>query len=274
MITRVYSKNALYQRFVVLKTNRNKRYQYGEFLVEGVRSINQAIGHGWKIASFLYADGAPLSSWAQGVLRDVQTDMNYALSPALMAELSGKTDTSEMMAVVRMRPDGLDALRPRENPLLVLFDRPSNKGNLGTLIRSCDALGADALIVTGHAVDVYDPQVVVSAMGSFFSLPVFRVSGNEVILNCVEGLRARHPGFSVVATTAHRQTPVDQASLINPCLLLVGNETDGLCRALYELADQTVTIPMAETSTASSFNVACAATVLLYEVSRQRRALS
>ncbi|MBR3904667.1 MAG: rRNA methyltransferase, partial [Clostridia bacterium] len=163
--TMIYTKNAAYQKFEVLKTNRNKRYRYNEFLVEGVRSLKEAVQNGWKIKSLLYAREG-LSDWAKDMIRTVKTEMNYCLTKELMQDLSSKEDTSELMAVIEMRQDRLDRVKLSESPFIVLFDRPSNKGNLGTMIRSCDALGADMLILTGHGVDLYDPDVVVSAMGS------------------------------------------------------------------------------------------------------------
>lgn len=268
---KIYSKNAKYQKFEVLKTNRNKRYRYGEFFVEGVRNINTAIQNGWRFSSLIYSDEAPLSGWAQDVLRMVRTDVNYALPAHLMQELSGKTDTSELLAVVKMREDRFEEIALPERPMLVLFDRPSNRGNLGTLIRSCDAFGADGVILTGHAVDLYDPEVIAAGMGSFFNVPVIRVARSEDVEDIIRTLRAKYPDFQTVATTAHRQKCVYDAPMSAPCMLMVGNETEGLCRGLYELADLTVSIPMAETSSASSFNVACAATVLMSEVVRQRR---
>lgn len=146
---KIFSKNNIFQKFVVLKTNRNKRYRYNEFLVEGVRSLNEAVKNNWKIKSFLY-DRNNLSGWAEEMINKVKTDINYCLSSELMEELSGKEDTSELMAVIEMREDKLDHVMLSDNPFIVLFDRPSNKGNLGTMIRSCDALGADMLIITGH----------------------------------------------------------------------------------------------------------------------------
>lgn len=267
---RVYSRNAAYQKFEVLKSNRNKRYRYGEFLVEGVRNINQAVLNGWGISAFLFDDDRTLSDWARDKLSSVRADAHYALSAALMRELSGKDDASELLAVVNMRPDGQRALKLSPCPLIMLFDRPSNRGNLGTVIRSCDALGVDALIVTGHAVDVYDPEVVTASMGSFFNLPVLRLRDQVEIDAFVNDLHVKYPRFQVVATTAHRQMPLYEADLTAPTLLLIGNETDGLCKALYGMADHTVTNPMADSSSASSFNVACAATVMLYEAVRQR----
>ena len=177
---KVFTKNNIFQKFEVLKTNRNKRYRYHEFFVEGVRSLNEAVRNNWKIKSFVY-DKNNLSDWAKDMINKVNTDMNYCLTPELMKELSGKEDTSELMAVIEMREDELEQVTLSEKPFIVLFDRPSNRGNLGTMIRSCDALGVDMLIITGHAVDLYDTDVVVSAMGSCFKLPVIRISDNKAL---------------------------------------------------------------------------------------------
>ena len=265
----IYSKNAAYQKFEVLKTNRNKRYKYNEFLVEGVRSLNEAVQNGWKIKSLLY-DPEHLSGWAKDMIRQTHTEVNYRLTADLLRDLSGKNDPSELMAVIEMRKDDLGGVKLSEKPFLVLFDRPSNRGNLGTMIRSCDALGADALLITGHAVDLYDPDVVVSAMGSFFNLPVIRVEDNNELFAYVERLRQQYPGFTLLGTTAHRELPVYNADLTGPLMLMMGNETMGLNKAFKEACDVLCTIPMAESSYASSFNVSCAASILMYEITRQR----
>lgn len=267
--TDVMTRNNVFQHFGVLKTNRNKRYKYKEFLVEGVRSINEAVEKGWHIKSFLFKD-EQCSDWAKNLLKTVHTEENYRLSGELLQELSGKTDTSELMAVIEMREDKLSTHYLSENPFLVLFDRPSNKGNLGTLIRSCDALGADLLMITGHAVDLYDPDVVVSAMGSFFSLPVVRISEQRELWEFTEKIREKYPDFKMVGTTAHKQTPLFEVDFTTPIMLMIGNETMGLSHALKEKCEITCTIPMAEQSYASSFNVSCAASIMMYELIRQR----
>ncbi len=268
---KIYSKNDIFQRFETLKTNRNKRHKCREFLVEGVRSLNEAVQNNWTVKSFLY-DGSRLSDWAADMIKNVRTQTNYCLSAQLMRALSDKEDTSELMAVIEMRKDSLENIRLGTNPFIVLFDRPSNKGNLGTMIRSCDALGVDALIITGHAVDLYDPNVVVSAMGSFFNMQVIRVPDNNALFGYIDLLKERYPGFTVVGTTAHREQPLYAADLTKPLMLMMGNETMGLNRAYKEYCDVLCTIPMAEKSYATSFNVSCAASILMYEVTRQRRA--
>ena len=267
---KIFAKNATFQKFEVLKTNRNKRYKYFEFFVEGVRNINEAIANGWEFTSLLYTKDIPLSNWAGDILHTVKTEVNYELPESMMAELSGKTDTSELMAVVKMREDNFSRLPMGENPIFALFDRPSNKGNLGTILRSCDAMGIDGLILTGHAVDLYDPDVIVSSMGSFFSTPAIRIPENEQVFAWIEKMRERYAAFQVIGTTAHKEKNIGDVDLKRPTLLMIGNETDGLCRAFKEGCDMLATIPMSADSSASSLNVACAATVLFYEAARQR----
>ena len=268
---RVIKRDATYQKFEVLKSNRNKRHRYGEFFVEGVRNINHLISEGWTVNSFLYSGEAKLSDWARDILKAVPTKVNYELTDELMAELSGKTDASELMAIVQMRPNDPAQIRPGKNPFLVLFDRPSNRGNLGTIIRSIDAFGLDGLVVTGHSVDLYDPETIVASMGSFFKVPSVRIEDNQSIREWIQGLKAKHPGFQVVGTSAHAECSLFDADLTAPTLLLIGNETDGLSRKLAEISDRMVKIPMSSSSSASSLNVACAASILFYEAIRQRK---
>ncbi|MDE6518622.1 MAG: hypothetical protein K2L18_12390, partial [Acetatifactor sp.] len=180
-------RNASYQQLQGLKDNRTKRLRQGAFFVEGVRNINQAIAADWKIRSFIYSEKS-LSDWAKDILTSVETTVNYQLSRELAAKLSGKEDISELMAVVEMKKTqrwqeeetcGSVGQQAVENPLLVLFDRPGNKGNLGTILRTCDALGADGLILTGHGVDLYDPEVLQASRGSVFRVPVWQAARNE-----------------------------------------------------------------------------------------------
>ena len=266
---KVFTKNNIFQKFEVLKTNRNKRYRYHEFFVEGVRSLNEAVRNNWKIKSFVY-DKNNLSDWAKDMINKVNTDMNYCLTPELMKELSGKEDTSELMAVIEMREDELEQVTLSEKPFIVLFDRPSNRGNLGTMIRSCDALGVDMLIITGHAVDLYDTDVVVSAMGSFFKMPVIRIYDNKALFEYIDKLKKRYTDFTTIGTTAHNEDPVYSINLTSPLMLMMGNETMGLNKTLKEYCDLLCTIPMSENSYATSFNVSCAASILMYEITRQR----
>lgn len=267
---KIFSKNAAYQKFEVLKTNRNKRYKYYEFFVEGVRNINEAIRNGWTIVSFIYCGEKPLSDWAKNILKTVKTEVNYQLTAPLMSEISSKEDTSELLAIVKMRDDDLGQIRFQGAPLIAVFDRASNRGNLGTIIRSCDSFGIDGLILTGHAVDLYDPDVISSSMGSFFNIPVVRVADNQSLYDYFAEVRKTYPDLQVVGTTAHKETRIMDVDYTKPTVFMIGNETEGLSKTLRQACDVLMTIPMSERSSASSFNVGCAATVFFYEAVRQR----
>lgn len=273
-IVQIHSRDAAFQKLQVLQSNRTKRGRYGEFFVEGVRNLNEAQENAWEFSALMYCPGLPLSDWAKEKLERVPAEQHIQLTdPALLEELSGKSDASELMAVVKMRPNELSRLEEKagEKPVFVLFDRPSNRGNLGTILRSCDGFGAAGLILTGHGVDLYDPEVVGAGMGSFFRVPAVHVPEKERIFSWIAAMREKYPGFRTVGTTAHRQQVLWEQDLSGPLLFFIGNETDGLSYGFKEACDLLCTIPMADTSGASSFNVACAASVLLYEAARQRK---
>jgi tRNA G18 (ribose-2'-O)-methylase SpoU len=269
-VRRVYSKNADFQRFVVLKTNRNKRHRHGAFLVEGVRNINGALRYGWAVQSLLYAGGRALSRWAQDMLAHTAAAVNYELDASLMDELCTRDEPGELLAIVRMAENDPARLRLGDCPLLALFDRPGNKGNLGTIIRSCDALGVGGLIVTGHGVDPYDPEVVAATMGSLFSLPVVYMPRHADIIALIEEMKHRYPGFQAVGTSAHAEQPISRLDLTRPVLFMIGSETDGLSPALSALCDAIAAVPMAADAYASSLNVACAASIMFHEAVSQR----
>ncbi|MHB1154904.1 MAG: TrmH family RNA methyltransferase [Eubacteriales bacterium] len=267
---KIISANAAYQHIEVLKSNRNKRYKSGEFFIEGVRNINEAVKNKWHIVSLCYTAERSLSGWAYDIIEGVKTDINYELTAVLLDNLSGKDSPSEIIAIAKMREDGFTQLKTSLCPMVALFDRPSNKGNLGTIIRSCDAFGFDGLILTGHAVDLYDPEVIIASMGSFFNVPCIRIADYIALFEYINTTKTRYPSFRVIGTTAHKETIISDVDMTVPSLIMIGNETDGLSRVLKESCDILATIPMAEKSSASSFNVACAATTVFYEAMRQR----
>ena len=274
-VYKITSDNAVYQSIEALKYNRNKRHRRRAFFVEGVRNIDAAARYGWRFEAFLYDGSATLSKWARGVIESHREVDLYELTPDLMKELSSKTDTSELAAIVKMRDDAANAFsiggEASENPIFVLFDRPSGKGNLGTLMRSCDAFGVSALFRTGHSVDYYDPEVIASSAGSFFATPFYALQQNSDIDGLITLLRQSYRNLLVAGSSARGERYVQEADLAGPLLLLIGNEADGLSWRLKHMADIIVAIPMARAAFASSLNVGCAATTLLYEASRQRR---
>jgi TrmH family RNA methyltransferase len=264
---RIGSRNARFQVWQALLSNRNKRLRAGEFLVQGVRPITLAVEHGWTIRALIHDADRPLSRWAQELLQAQRGVERVAMAPELLAEL-GEKDEPEVVAVVEMPADDLDRIEVGPDFLGVVFDRPTGPGNIGSIIRSADAFGADGLIVTGHAADVYDPKSVRASTGSLFAVPAVRVPSQREVMAWVEAQRAIGRPIVIVGTDEHGEADIFDFDLTRPTLLLIGNETSGLSSAWKELADHLVKIPM--TGSASSLNAANAATAVLYEASRQR----
>lgn len=267
----VQSRNQWFQRVETLRRNRNKRHRESLFVVEGVRSLNQLeVRTEWGVEAYLYTPERPLSDWARDLLERSRARFHLELSAPLMEELSDKEETSELLAVARIPPDDPERLVPRgPSPLFVLLDQPALPGNLGTLIRSCDALGVDGVVVFGHAADVYDPLTVRGSAGSLFAVPAVRMRKWDTLGAWLDGLRVRYPSLQLLGTTAHEGLWPDEADLASPTVLAFGNETSGLSYALSEACDAHLCIPMA--GSASSLNIAAAATAILYEARRQRR---
>jgi tRNA G18 (ribose-2'-O)-methylase SpoU len=267
-VLRVSSRNARFQQWQALLGNRTKRQRAGEFLVQGVRPISLAARSGWRVRVLIHDAERPLSQWAQDLLRDAGA-VQVAMAPALLAELGEKDDgTPELVAVVEMPGDDLARIETGDDFLGVALDRPASPGNIGSIIRSADALGAHGVVVTGHAADVYDPRCVRASTGSLFALPVVRVPGHREVAVWVTAQRARGCPIVLAATDERGDKDVFDFDFTQPTLLLAGNEGAGLSAAWRDLSDVVVSIPMA--GAASSLNVASATTAVLYEAARQR----
>ncbi|GAA1949077.1 TrmH family RNA methyltransferase [Catenulispora subtropica] len=264
---RVGSRNARFQQWQTLLTNRTKRQRAGRFLVQGVRPITLAADQGWPIHEILVDADRRLSRWAEEMLRVTAAEV-VALPTELIAELGEKEQEAapELLAVVGMPPDDLDRISLRTGaPFLgVAFDRPTQPGNIGTLIRSADAFGANGVIVTGHAADVYDPRAVRASTGSLFGVPTVRTPSQREVVDWLAD-----SGVTIVGTDEDGDTDIEDYDFGAPTLIVVGNETVGMSTGWRDACDRILSIPMG--GIASSLNAANAATVVLYEAARQRR---
>jgi TrmH family RNA methyltransferase len=259
----ITTRNARFQQWQALLTNRTKRQRSGEFVVQGVRPISLAVEHGWKIRALLYDAEADLSRWAVRLLNEVPAPA-VAMAPQLMAELGEKdTDAPELLAVVALAADNLKRIRFTHRNVAVVFDRPTSPGNIGTLIRSADAFGAAGVIITGHAADPYDPRAVRASTGSLFAVNVVRAPSHVEVLDWAADQR-----LQVAGTDEHGDVDVADFDFTRPTLLVVGNETAGMSAAWRQSCDILLRIPMA--GSASSLNAATAGSIVLYEAARRR----
>ena len=283
---KIYIKNENndYQYLDALKRNRTKRRAAGEFFVEGVRNINEAFKpqNGWEITSLIFSGEINLSDWAEnlidGYAKNKKNKKLYIIKKELLHKLSDKEDEdsrSEMIITVKMKDEKINDVKLTESSSAVIFDRPSNKGNLGTIIRSCDSFGIDVLILTGHAVDLYDRETIRASMGSFFKQKAIVEPSFNKIGEWTKKQKLIFPGLQITGTSAKISKPskiLDHETFSKdiPAIVVIGNETTGMSNSFYSLCDNLLRIPMSENSSASSLNVACAASIIFYELHRQK----
>ncbi len=263
---RITRENARFQQWEALLTNRSKRHRNREFLVQGVRPITRAVQEGWTVRALLRGE-EPLSAWADELWSSPTQSSDaerVVLSPELHARLSGKVDGAELVAVVEMPDDGVSRLADTTRPHgpVVVFDRPSSPGNIGTLARSADAFGASALVVTGHAADPYDPRAVRASTGSLFALTTLRVPGPGPVVEF-----AHAHGYRIVGTD-EQGSDLSDVDLAGRVMIVIGNETSGLAAGWRSVCDEIVSIPMI--GTASSLNAAVAGSIVLHAALGQR----
>lgn len=264
----VSKENAEFQHLEVLKRNRTKRSRHGEVFVEGVACINALMQAQWRVNAVAFDRDRPFSGWAKDVIAQTNPDRILRLSPELMEKLSDRQEPSELLLIAERKIHQLDKLAIDNQSIVLIFDRPSNHGNLGTLIRSCEAFGVTSLLTTGHAVDIFDPAVMRASLGTFFALPIIHCSSTDEIEAWIGQTRQQVPELRMFGTAAEATQSISQAELTGPVVIVLGNEATGISQKLAEMVDETLAIPMQ--GKVDSLNVACAGTVLLYEVARQR----
>jgi TrmH family RNA methyltransferase len=187
---------------------------------------------------------------------------------ALLANLSAKSEPSELLALVAMPADDLTRIPLAPDLLVVVCDRPASPGNLGSIIRSCDALGAHGVIITGHSVDLYDPETISASTGSLFALPIVRLPSHKALEPWVAEVRRSLGALQMVGCDESGDESLDACDFRGPTLLVMGNEKWGMSAAYRDQCDLITRIPMR--GSASSLNVAAATSIFLYEIARQR----
>ena len=153
-------------------------------------------------------------------------------------------------------------MRPPRDPLVLVAEALGRPGNLGTIVRSACAAGADALVVADGRTDLFHPEAVRGSVGTLFRLPVAQSTTAEAIA----WLRAQD--LRIVVATPVADEPCWAADLTGPTAIVVGNERYGVSRAWVDAADEAVSVPMPGPT--DSLNVAVAAGVVLFEAARQR----
>lgn len=266
-MARITSASADFQLLEALRTNRRTRTRQGRFLVEGVRAVDRALAAGWPVQAVLTPIGHEPSRWARAVVDAVRTGggRHDQLAPELFERLTDREERPELLLVASIVTPALEDVSLPDDAVVVVVDRPASPGNLGTILRTSDALGAAAVVTVGHSAHLFDPRTVRASVGSLFAVPAVQADGPADVAVWLDGWRARAAApVTVYATDEHGDVAVGEAPLGRPAVVLLGTERTGLARGLRELADVTLRIPMA--GSATSLNVAVAHGIVLHAV--------
>lgn len=185
----------------------------------------------------------------------------YALAAGVLQKVADVVTPQPVMAAVHFRVGILDEIEP--TGLVLILDNVRDPGNAGTIIRSADAAGASALVLSGDCVDPFNPKTLRASAGSVFHVPVVLAPLEETL----RSLRAR--GVRSYATVLSGASSYVDCDLAGACAVVIGNESSGLSASAVVLCDASMTIPMV--GRAESLNAGVAASLIAFEALRQRR---
>ena len=256
-------------KLVLQLRDRKDRDEHQLFLIEGYRELLRALEGEWKIDTLFICRELFLGSNEDALIRTAQK---------AGATLISCSETVFRKISYRDRPDGLLAIAPIHatnlhalahalegvtTPFLVVAEAIEKPGNLGTILRSSDAVGLDGLIVCDRCTDIYNPNVVRASVGTLFTVPVVEATGVETLAWLKE------KGIAILAATPSAKHAYTHVDMRGPLAIAVGTEQLGLSNLWMRNADLQVRIPMH--GVADSLNVGMATTLLLYEALRQRQ---
>jgi TrmH family RNA methyltransferase len=235
-------------------------------LVEGHRLLEMAFASGAVIRQVFFT--VPYKTRHEGFLQRLskKAEELTETSDQVLAKLSDTETPQGIVAFATYRTVPLSELSLKGNPLIVVCDGIQDPGNLGTIIRTSDAAGADAVVVLPGTCDALMPKVIRATAGSIFNLPVLN-SGPGMLVPWL-----REKAIALLVTDAHASKSLYDTDLRGPLAFVVGNEAGGVSENLKGRADMVLRIPIP--GKAESLNVATSAAVCLYEAVRQRRVLS
>jgi TrmH family RNA methyltransferase len=241
---------------------KKERDATGLFLVEGYRELKRAVDSGLRFESLFICQDLFLGSNEESLIRSIEAPV-FELPDFLFEKISYRDRPDGLVGVAYQMKTTLKELKRTSPALYVVAEAIEKPGNLGTILRSSDAVGADGVIVCDRCTDIYNPNVVRASVGTLFTLPVVEASGDEVLA------WLKNNSIQIVAATPAAEMVFTEAPLGGDIAIVVGTEQLGLSEKWLSAADIRVKIPMK--GVADSLNVAMATTLLLYEALRQQQ---
>jgi TrmH family RNA methyltransferase len=237
--------------------------QQGEVAIEGMHLVEEAIRSGLKLATVFFSESA--RERAHKLLPQLSSHTEALLLPDTVFAGAVPTETPQgVAALVRVKPSSLENVLKAQPALLVITASLQDPGNLGTICRSAEAFGVTGLLLGERTVSPWNWKAMRASAGSLFRLLAAKVE----LAAALPEIKSR--GIHVLATSSHKGIAISDIDLRQPVAFIIGNEGAGVPKDVLAQADETVAIPQA--SSVESLNAGIAASILLYEAARQRKA--
>lgn len=225
-----------------------KKYRKDKFLLEGYKAIKEAHDSGIEIEKiFINKNNIEDYKFVKALI--IET------TEPVLKKLASTESAPNAVAVGFQRKYDKNILKTCKK--VVLLENIKDLGNLGTIIRSCTAFGADAIVLYGDSVDIYNPKCVRASVGNLWKLPIIHIKD-------FKELQENFEHFEIIATLPRTNNLLKTFKTATPCLVMFGSEADGLSQELIDFSTNSVKIEMAQT--VESLNLAVSVSVILYEL--------
>lgn len=249
--------NPFIKSLIQLQEKAKARKQSGSFLIEGMREIELAIKGNYEIETILFLPELVSNNQITKL-----TDNPIEITKEVYQKLAYRDTTEGILAVAKTKSLQLADLKLSENPLILVMEAIEKPGNIGAVLRTCDAAKIDAVIIANPKTDLYNPNIVRSSVGCLFTNQIATGSTEEVI----DYLMRKNINF--YSATLQNSTSYHTQNYTLPTALVVGTEASGLSELWRKKATQNIIIPMQ--GEIDSMNVSVAAAILIFEAKRQR----
>jgi TrmH family RNA methyltransferase len=254
------AQNPFIKSLVLLQEKAKARKQSGTFLIEGIREIELAIKGNYEIETILIC--TELTDLSENLTIQKSNNPTIEISKEVYQKLAYRDTTEGIIAVAKTKSHQLSELKLPENPLILVMESIEKPGNIGAMLRTCDAAKVDAVIIANPKTDLYNPNMVRSSVGCLFTNQIATASTEETIVFLQQN------NINFYSATLQNSTSYHTQNFTKPTALVVGTEATGLTEPWREKATQNIIIPMQ--GEIDSMNVSVAAAILLFEAKRQR----
>lgn len=250
--------NKFVKHIKLLQQKKNRRI-HKEYIVEGLRMIEECYKHRIPLEYILYSEDFTQVHGGKSLLEKIVKIYNcYEVSTEILAKLSDTENTQGILAVAKMRHLDLSSIPMRENAFFIVLDRIQDPGNMGTIIRTAEAAGVDAIILTKGCVDPYNTKTVRATMGALLHVPILEINQNEKWIN-----HFKDNGVKLIAASLDTDNLYLDIDYSGKIAIIIGNEANGIDEELMKQVDVSVKLPIL--GKIESLNASIAAAILIYK---------